>query len=91
MQQSAVELNSRENAIIEYLKGKYKVSTFELMSGCKTTRPSNEIVTLRKKGFNIITEYEKNPNTNKRYGVYTLLDKLGELKGNKKNGKSDGE
>ena len=75
-------LNNRELAIVEYLKGRYKVSTFELMNSCKTTRPSNEIVTLRKKGYNIITEYEKNPKTNKRYGVYTLIEKI---KGSDKN------
>lgn len=79
MEREKTPLNKREIAVIEVLrKNKQGLSTFELMRQTQNTRPSNEIVTLRQKGFNINTTYEKNEITGKTYGVYTLLSEPGE-------------
>lgn len=60
------ELNKRELKVLEVLR-KYEngVSTMLLMEKANNTRPSNEIVTLRKKGYNIQTMYKTNEKTKK--------------------------
>ena len=73
------ELNKRELKVLEVLR-KYEngVSTMLLMEKANNTRPSNEIVTLRKKGYNIQTMYKTNEKTKKFFGVYKLLNEPGE-------------
>jgi hypothetical protein len=73
------ELNKREFKVLEVLR-KYKngISTMLLIQKTEMTRPQNEIVTLRKKGYNIQTMYKTNEKTKKFFGVYKLLNEPGE-------------
>lgn len=71
-----MELPERLQKILECLR-KYQdkggIDTFKLSYQAQNTRPSNEIVTLRKLGFNIATIPTKNKNTGKIYYRYLLL------------------
>ena len=78
MEREEIPLNKREIAVRNALRKFKNISSFKLMSETQSTRPSNEIVTLRKKGYVIKTTYEKNENTGKIYGVYTLISEPGE-------------
>lgn len=71
------ELNNRELTILNLLREfKKGISTMVLMQKANNTRPSNEIVTLRKKGYNIKTYYRKNEKTGSIYGVYKLEEQI---------------
>lgn len=69
-------LNKREQTVLdvlrEYQKNNVVITTFELMQKAHNTRPSNEIVTLRKKGYLIKTFYFKS-DKGKLYGGYLLI------------------
>lgn len=72
----AVELTNREQRIYSYFREhNNNATTMELVEKCNNTRPSNEIVTMRKKGLKIITTWNKNENTGTIYAIYVLIDK----------------
>lgn len=76
MEREEIPLNKREIKVLAVLreyKAKGGVDTFKLSEATKNTRPSNEIVTLRKKGYNIRTITCKNENTGKTYYKYLLV------------------
>lgn len=73
-------MKERVEKVLSYLReyqDKGGIDTFKLMYKCRNTRPSNEIVVLRKLGYNIATTTHKNKSTGKNYYKYLLISEPG--------------
>ena len=75
-----MELKERVQKVLECLReyqSKGGIDTFRLSHQAQNTRPSNEIVVLRKLGYDIDTIPTKNQNTGKIYYRYLLISEPG--------------
>lgn len=73
-------MSERVEKVLNYLReyqNKGGIDTFKLMYKCRNTRPSNEIVILRKLGYNIATITHRNKSTGKNYYKYLLISEPG--------------
>ena len=66
---------TQESRVLQYIKDFGCITTFDAFTDLGVTRLSDRIFTLRKKGYNIITNNKKVKNrygTNVNIAVYTL-------------------
>ena len=62
---------TQEDKVLAYMKKHGSITTLEAVTELYIMNPQQRIGNLRKRGYNITTEYITSP-TGKRYGVYKL-------------------